>query len=265
MKENVLMGSPLISTNESGTESLIGLYFRDASQNNLLTSDEEARLSRKLSRCYQALIEELDFPSDTPLTFRKTVGQIPNTAPLSKRAKRAICLAWACREKLINANLRLSVHIARRYTQTGVPMSDLIQDANVGLIKAVDRFDPSKGYKFSTYAFWWINEEVNLHSQKGNRVVKIPENALNEVKAFNKQSIILYQKLGRAPNQTEIAESIGSTIERVGDLRSFLSSEVSTSTPVTEESSTSFGDTLEADEGLRWTPSVGQPEGAVKL
>lgn len=110
----------------------------------------------------------------------EAIGSLGDACAFSSRCRRAFHLANACRRKLIQSNLRLAVHIARRYNQHGIPMSDLIQDANVGLIKAVERFDPTKGFRFSTYAYGWISEEVKRSLQRGMRLVHTPENVVEE-------------------------------------------------------------------------------------
>ena len=148
-------------------DSLVGLYFRDASRHELLSDDAERRLARQLIRSLKVISQELCLPDDTPQTLREVVGSLGDACAFSSRCRRAYHLAMACRRRLIQCNLRLAVHIARRYSQHGIPMSDLIQDANVGLIKAVERYDPAKGFRFSTYAYWWISEEVRRCLQPG--------------------------------------------------------------------------------------------------
>jgi len=122
-------------------DSLVGLYFRDASRHELLSDDAERRLARQLIRSLRVISQELCLPDDTPQTLREVVGSLGDACAFSSRCRRAYHLAMACRRRLIQCNLRLAVHIARRYNQHGIPMSDLIQDANVGLIKAVERYD----------------------------------------------------------------------------------------------------------------------------
>ncbi|MCK7548723.1 RNA polymerase sigma factor RpoD/SigA [Marinobacter koreensis] len=226
-------------------DSLVGLYFRDASRYDLLSDEQERRLSRKLTLCFRVISRELALPETTPQTFREVVGSLGDACAFSTRCRRAYHLAMACRRKLIQSNLRLAVHIARRFGQNGIPMSDLIQDANVGLIKAAERFDPGKGFRFSTYAYWWISEEVKRCLQRGTRVVHTPENVVDEIRKLQKVSLRLNRELGREPSQAELAREMEASPSRIGELRALASREISTETPLVENSALTLGDSLE--------------------
>ncbi|NMT62907.1 sigma-70 family RNA polymerase sigma factor [Marinobacter orientalis] len=239
--------SPTIA-HSGETESLVGLYFRDASRYELLTNEGERRLSRRLSFCYRIISAELGLPDDTSQTFREVVGSLGDACSFSTRCRRAYHLATDSRQRLIRSNLRLAVHIARRYANRGIPMSDVIQDANVGLIKAVERFDPTKGFRFSTYAYWWISEEVKRCMKRGTRLVHTPENVVDEIRLLQKKSLILHQSLGRTPSQSELAHEIEVSPSRIGELRALASMEVSVDAPVTTEGSVTLGDSLSASE-----------------
>lgn len=226
-------------------DSLVGLYFRDASRYDLLSDEQERRLSRKLTLCFRVISRELALPESTPQTFREVMGSLGDACAFSTRCRRAYHLAMACRRRLIQSNLRLAVHIARRFGQNGIPMSDLIQDANVGLIKAAERFDPGKGFRFSTYAYWWISEEVKRCLQRGTRVVHTPENVVDEIRKLQKVSLRLNRELGREPSQAELAREMEASPSRIGELRALASREVSTETPLVEDSALTLGDSLE--------------------
>lgn len=233
-------------------DSLVGLYFRDASRHELLSDDAERRLARQLIRSLRAISHELCLPEDTPQTLREVMGSLGDACAFTSRCRRAYHLAMACRRRLIQCNLRLAVHIARRYGQHGIPMADLIQDANIGLIKAVERFDPGKGFRFSTYAYWWISEEVRRCLQRGVRVVHTPENVVDEIRQLNKTSMRLYQSLGRNPSQTELAQAMEASPSRIGELRALAAREVSTDVPLVDDGSITLGDSL--DGGDATTP-----------
>lgn len=239
--------SPTIA-HSGETESLVGLYFRDASRYELLTNEGERRLSRRLSFCYRIISAELALPEGTPQTFREVVGSLGDACAFSTRCRRAYHLATSSRQRLIRSNLRLAVHIARRYANRGIPMSDVIQDANVGLIKAVERFDPTKGFRFSTYAYWWISEEVKRCMKRGTRLVHTPENVVDEIRLLQKKSLLLHQTLGRTPSQSELAREIEVSPSRIGELRALASMEVSVDMPVGTEGSITLGDSLSADD-----------------
>ena len=239
--------SPTIA-HSGETESLVGLYFRDASRYELLTNEGERRLSRRLSFCYRIISAEMGLPEDTPQTYREVVGSLGDACAFSTRCRRAYHLATDSRQRLIRSNLRLAVHIARRYANRGIPMSDVIQDANVGLIKAVERFDPTKGFRFSTYAYWWISEEVKRCMKRGTRLVHTPENVVDEIRLLQKTALMLHQTLGRTPSQSELAREIEVSPSRIGELRALASMEVSVDMPVTAEGGVTLGDSLSAGE-----------------
>lgn len=244
------LGPPATPPNDSERDSLVGLYFRDASRYELLTEEGERRLARKLIRCLDVISKELALPDDTPQTLREVMGSLGDACAFSSRCRRAYHLAMACRRRLIQCNLRLAVHIARRYSQHGIPMTDLIQDANVGLIKAVERYDPAKGFRFSTYAYWWISEEVRRCIQRGVGVVHTPENVVEEIRQLQKVSMRLHQSLGRSPSQAELAREMEASPSRIGELRALAAREVSTDTPLVEDGSVTLGDSLDAGEAM---------------
>lgn len=247
--DNIQSPGPSPTIAHSGeTDSLVGLYFRDASRYELLTNDGERRLSRRLSFCYRVISAEMGLPTDTPQTFREVVGSLGDACAFSIRCRRAYHLATHSRQRFVRSNLRLAVYIARRYANRGIPMSDVIQDANVGLIKAVERFDPTKGFRFSTYAYWWISEEVKRCMKRGTRMVHTPENVVDEIRLLQKTSLALHQTLGRTPSQSELAREIEVSPSRIGELRALASMEVSVDMPVTTEGGVTLGDSLGAGE-----------------
>ena len=248
MNELQIPGHSPTQAHAGDSESLVGLYFRDASRYQLLSGAAEKKLSSRLSFCYRVMTRELALPVETPQTFREVAGSIGDACAFSTRCRRAYLLALASRRLLIQSNLRLAVHIARRYSNRGIPMTDVIQDANVGLIKAVERFDPTKGFKFSTYAYWWISEEVKRCMKRGTRLVHTPENVVDEIRSLQKASLALHQSLGRMPSQSELAEEIEASPSRVGELRALAIAELSVDSPLSSEVDITLGDSLSADE-----------------
>ena len=248
MVNSAVLGPSPKMPNDNERGFLVGLYFRDASRYDMLTEASERRLSRKLTLCFRIISAQLVLPDDTPQTYRAVLGTIGDTSAFSPRCLRAFRLANACRRKLIQSNLRLAVHIARRYNQQSMPMSDLIQDANVGLIKAVERFDPTKGFRFSTYAYWWITEEVKRCLQRGARLVHTPENVVDEIRNLHKVSLQMHQNLGRMPSQSELAQAMEATPSRISELRALALREVSTDVPLIEDGLMTLGDSLKADD-----------------
>lgn len=229
-------------------ETLVGHYFRDASRHGLLTETGERTLSRRLSFCLDVLADVQGLGDDVSRTIRDVVGQCSESELPTLRARRALRLVKASRELLIQSNLRLAVHIARRHSNRGLSMSDLIQDGNVGLIKAVERFDPSKGFRFSTYAYWWISEEVKRCLKRGQRVVRTPDHIVDEIRALQATTLRLHRRLGRTPRQSELAQELEISPSRVSELVVYGGAEISTDAPTTEDGNVMLGDALTLGE-----------------
>ena len=229
-------------------ETLIGHYFRDASRHGLLTEKGERTLSRRLTFCLDVLADVQGLGDDVPRTIREVVGQCSESELPTLRSRRALRLVKASRDLLIQSNLRLAVHIARRHSNRGLSMSDLIQDGNVGLIKAVERFDPSKGFRFSTYAYWWISEEVKRCLKRGQRVVRTPDHIVDEIRALQATTLKLHRKLGRTPRQSELAQELEIAPSRVSELVVYGGAEISTDAPTTEDGNVMLGDALTLGE-----------------
>ena len=226
-------------------ESLVARYFRDVSDNDMLTVQREQRLARRLSRSFAIVAELAGQPE--PATIREARACY-DSLPGNTRARRARSLVEVSRDLLIRSNLRLAVHIARRHEHAGGSgMSDLIQDANVGLIKAVDRFDPARGFRFSTYAYWWITEEVRRSQKRGQRVVHTPDHVIDEIRQLQTTTMRLHHRLARTPRQSELAREMEVSPSRISEIRGFAASELSTELPQGGEGSASLGDTLMDD------------------
>jgi len=228
--------------------SVIGHYFRDAHRFSLLGKDEEKALVSALTDTLNTLLEEAEHPDIEALTIREVLASIEqNQARLSDRAREALKDLARWRRQLIQSNLRLAVHIARGHQGRGLPLPDLIQEANLGLIKAVERFDATRGFKFSTYAYWWIAEEVKRAIKRGRRVVRTPDHVVDEIRRLQAVQARLQRETGDQPDRYELAEAAETTPERVDELLGFARPEVSTATPIGGEGDLELGDTL-ADE-----------------
>ena len=152
------------------------------------------------------------------------------------------------REKLINSNLRLVVSVALKYKNYGVPLADLIQEGNIGLIKAVEKFDYRKGYKFSTYAIWWIRQAILRALDNHARLVRVPSYVIAKVSRVDETIAKLGQKYGREPSVKEIADEIGMREAEVRDLLSIPSEPISIDTPMFGDEMSTVGDFIE-DKG----------------
>ena len=179
--------------------------------------------------------------------YLKEIGKIPLLTP-----ERELYLAEqialdnkAAKDELIEANLRLVVSIAKRHVGKGMYFLDLIQEGNLGLIKAVEKFDYSKGYKFSTYATWWIRQAITRAIADQARTIRIPVHMVETIHKVSRTARTLLQELGREPTTDEIAEKLGITADKVRDIMKIAQDPVSLETPIGEEEDSHLGDFVE--------------------
>jgi RNA polymerase primary sigma factor len=224
-------------TREIEGRDSVGLYLDEIARTPLLDAITEVELSKTIEAGLMA-----QHLLDTGRVGRRK-GGAPKSATqeelewLAEEGQRAI-------QKFITANLRLVVSIARKYGRSQMPMLDLVQEGNTGLIRAVEKFDYRKGFKFSTYATWWVRQAITRGIAQQARVVRLPVHVVEELNQVGAARRTLERQLGRDPEPEEIAVELDMDIERVLDLLSWGRDHVSLDTPVDEDGDTSLGDLI---------------------
>jgi RNA polymerase sigma factor (sigma-70 family) len=220
-------------------------YLNEASRHDLLDAQEEADLAKRYGAGLVAG-RLLDRPGPRPGAARR------------RRLEQVRADGDRAREHLIRANLRLVVPTARQYAGTDLPLIEAIQEGNLGLIRAVEKFDHTRGYKFSTYAVWWIRQAVQRGLARRGRTIRVPSTIWEQVGKVRRAESELRVELGREPDSAETGERAGLTPERVVEIRQALRPTTSLDLPVGEEGDLSLGDLL-PDQ------SVGDPGDASTL
>jgi RNA polymerase primary sigma factor len=182
--------------------------------------------------------------------YLREIGRIPLLTPqqeieLAAKIKKGDA---AARERMINANLRLVVTIAHDYANLGLPLLDLISEGNIGLTKAVERFDPTKGAKLSTYAMWWIKQSIKRALANQSKIIRLPVHLVDKIGKVRRVSLQLGDELGREPTDDELGEEIGIASDKVARLKSLGIRPASLDAPVGEDDSTEFGEMIGDEE-----------------
>jgi len=237
LREVVDEEPPSLDDVGAGTSTdLVRVYLREIGRVPLLTAAQEVELARRVEAGVFAA-ERLGQDGDLP-------GRLPRELlAISHDGQRA-------KQQIIEANLRLVVSIAKRYAGRGLPFLDLIQEGNLGLIRAVEKFDYTKGYKFSTYASWWIRQAVSRAVADQARTIRIPVHMVETVNRILRTARMLVQTLGREPTAAEIAERVDLPAERVAEIRRLAMEPVSLHSPVGEEEGSELGDLIEDAEAV---------------
>ena len=221
---------------KSPTSDPVRMYLKEIGRVPLLTAEEEVDLAKRVEAGLFAS-EKLTTQADlSPLLYRD-LELIERDGQFAKK-------------KLIEANLRLVVSIAKRYVGRGMLFLDLIQEGNLGLIRAVEKFDYTKGYKFSTYATWWIRQAITRAIADQARTIRIPVHMVETINKLVRIQRQLLQDLGREPTPEEIAKEMDLTPDRVREIQKVSQEPVSLETPIGEEEDSNLGDFIEDSDAI---------------
>jgi RNA polymerase primary sigma factor len=212
---------------ESSLDDPVRMYLREIGRVPLLSAEEEVRLARRMER-----------------------GRLEQLKPPVSRDCRIIEDGEEAQRRLTEANLRLVVSVAKKYIGRGMSLLDLIQEGNIGLIRAVEKFDYTKGYKFSTYATWWIRQAITRAIADQARTIRIPVHMVETINRLIRISRRLLQDLGREPTSEEIAEQMEISPEKVREIIKVSQEPVSLETPIGEEDDSHLGDFIEDHTAL---------------
>jgi RNA polymerase primary sigma factor len=215
------------------TDDTIGLYLKEVSRVPLLTAEEEVELAQRIERGRMAR-EELARGNVSPRRRQEL--------------RRLIEDGWAAREHLITANSRLVISVAKKYMGRGVPFLDLIQEGNIGLIRATKKFDYRRGHKFSTYATWWIRQAVTRAIADQGRTIRVPVHMGDQINKLLRVQHQLTQRLGRDPSVEELADALDVPPKKVENMIQVARRPLSLETPTDDEEDSVLGDFIEDEE-----------------
>lgn len=215
------------------TDDTIGLYLKEVSRVPLLTAEEEVELAQRIERGRMS---------------REELARSHVNVKRKFELRRLIEDGWAAREHLITANSRLVISVAKKYMGRGVPFLDLIQEGNIGLIRATKKFDYRRGHKFSTYATWWIRQAVTRAIADQGRTIRVPVHMGDQINKLLRLQHQLTQRLGREPTVDELAASLIVPPKKVENMIQVARRPLSLETPTDDEEDSVLGDFIEDDE-----------------
>ncbi|KWT57891.1 RNA polymerase subunit sigma [Streptomyces albus subsp. albus] len=219
---------------EIADRDLVGMYLDEIARTPLLDAAREVELSQTIEAGVYAR-QILDGVVEDGNAAGATREELEALAEEAEKAK----------DIFIRSNLRLVVAVARRYPRSGLPLLDLIQEGNAGLVRAVEKFDYAKGFKFSTYATWWIRQAITRSIADQSRTIRLPVHLVEELGRIRRVQREFNRENGRDPEPAEVAQELGSTPERVTDVLDWARDPVSLNMSVDDEGDTQFGDLLE--------------------
>ena len=228
------------------TEDSIRIYLQEIGRIRLLRAEEEIELARKIADLLE--LERIRERIEDSLEREINDAEWAKEVDMELRPfRRRLYLGRRAKDKMVQSNLRLVVSIAKKYMNRGLSFQDLIQEGSLGLIRAAEKFDHEKGYKFSTYATWWIRQAITRAIADQSRTIRLPVHLYETISRIKKTTKILSQEMGRKPTEEEIAERMEMTIEKLRFIAKSAQLPISLETPIGKEEDSRLGDFIEAD------------------
>lgn len=230
------------------SDDAVGSFFKEMARYPLLKPDEEVELARRVR--FLVEIEEIQKRLESELSRKPSSSELTAVVGLSERQlEHRLYQGRVAKRKMIRSNLRLVVSIAKRYLNRGVPFLDLIQEGAMGLNRAAEKFDPDKGYKFSTYAYWWIRQAITRAIANDARTIRLPIHVVEKLNKLKKAQRELKQQLHRNPSEAEVAQALEISPEQLRQLQQLRRKALSLNHRVGKEEDTELMDLLEDEDG----------------
>ncbi|MDJ0686927.1 MAG: RNA polymerase sigma factor RpoD [Xenococcaceae cyanobacterium MO_188.B32] len=228
------------------TEDSIRIYLQEIGRIRLLRAEEEIELARKIADLLELerIRERLEDSLEREISDGEWASEVDMELP---KFRRRLFLGRRAKDKMVQSNLRLVVSIAKKYMNRGLSFQDLIQEGSLGLIRAAEKFDHEKGYKFSTYATWWIRQAITRAIADQSRTIRLPVHLYETISRIKKTTKLLSQEMGRKPTEEEIATRMEMTIEKLRFIAKSAQLPISLETPIGKEEDSRLGDFIEAD------------------
>ena len=228
------------------TEDSIRIYLQEIGRIRLLRAEEEIELARKIADLLELerIRERIEDRLEREISDGEWAAEVDMELP---KFRRRLFLGRRAKDKMVQSNLRLVVSIAKKYMNRGLSFQDLIQEGSLGLIRAAEKFDHEKGYKFSTYATWWIRQAITRAIADQSRTIRLPVHLYETISRIKKTTKLLSQEMGRKPTEEEIATRMEMTIEKLRFIAKSAQLPISLETPIGKEEDSRLGDFIEAD------------------
>ncbi len=232
-----------------GDIDLVSSYLRDIGRVPLLTNDQEITLGRQVQEL--VLLEQLETDLEGKIGAKPSLDELSQALGLSvAQVKKKLKAGRRAKERMVAANLRLVVSVAKKYTKRNMELLDLIQEGTIGLVRGVEKFDPTRGYKFSTYAYWWIRQGITRALAEKSRTIRLPIHITEMLNKLKKGQRELSQELSRTPTLAELAQYVELPEEEVKELMCRASQPVSLEKKVGDGDDTILLDLLPGEESL---------------